>query len=476
MFTVCAQAQSTYDPTSAYSSAGAGNMAYTSGNTTDPYQNQGLTGTNPYGVYQNQSTNGTVSYDPYQTQNANAYSGNNGTVNSQAGLQNNNATYADPYGTSVNPAAGSTAAGTYDPYSVTNTNQAGTYPYGSASSPTDTGMANTAVPYNVTPSPIPVDGTGLYGTGNATVAQPGVTPSPLPLSSLSESATSTTVPVNDTSVEDDLLDLADAEMEDVGEPLYESTKQYMEKLSASGYACAYRGTQGPSTESVFSSFSGNNVTLNTMAIFSDTGTDCILYVLKFVDFNGKNTDLVSPLLDALNSEYRFAKFSSAPNGTVSVSLDLLFTADNAGEICYDGLRRLLNVCDECYEALYTSVEALPDEGQGISMWDDSDLNGSDSVSASYGMTTPAPTAGVPAATEPVQTTQGGRSVIMKVKIRNGGSLNVRMQPDQNSILVGTAEGGKTYDCLSVADNGWYEIVLPNGMTGFISGKRVTEVK
>ena len=477
-FTVNAQAQATYN-SSSYPEISTGNAAYTSGNTSasmyqnqgtassyDPYQNQGTAGAASYNSYQNQGTTGMPSsYVP--SQNSSAYPSTDIVTNNGTGVQVN-----DPYTGNNAFGASNTPTGMSDPYSASSLSNSntGSSLYGNTSSMTDPGVSSTAVPYSVaTPSP-------SESNGNSTVIQPGATPSPLPISSLSDTDGATTVSDGSNNVADnDMMGLLDTQNEDAGEPLYSSTKQYVEKLRSSGFSCTYRGKQGPTSESVFASFSGNNVTLNTIAVFSDTETDCILYVLRFVDFNGKNTDLVSPLLDALNADYRFAKFYSAPNGTVSVTLDLLFTPENAGEICYDGLRRLLNICDECYEALSSSIEALPDEGQGIAMWDDSDVDDTNSDSSQVAVT-PTSSNLVTPPVEQIQETYGGRNIIMKIKIRNGGSVNVRMGPDQNTILVGTAEGGRIYDCLSVADNGWYEIVLPNGMTGFISGKRVTELK
>ena len=428
LLTVSAQAQSTYVPNSGYPTNGTQNVTYTDqSNAANPYQNQTVTGTDPYAANQNPYASGDSSAVPY-----------------------------------------SSAA----PYSAQGT---------------DLSSSGSAVLLpGVTPSPIPASGLSDYGSVSPVPSQmPGVTPSPLPLSSLAATSGATAAPIVG-SADEELSELTDVQSEeDAGDPLYDSTRQYIEKLRSSGFSCTYRGKQGPNSESVFASFSGNNVTLNTIAVFSDTETDCILYVLHFVNFEGKNPDRVSPLLDALNADYRFAKFYSAPNGTVSVSLDLLFSGDNAGEICYDGLRRLLSICDECHEALASSIEALPDAGEGISEWDDSGLEENDSdvqqsvsdASVPYADPTVPVSTPFPSGNTNAQTSQNGqRNVIMKVKIRNGGSLNVRVKPDQNSILVGTAEGGRTYDCLSVADNGWYEIVLPNGMTGFISGKRVTEIK
>ena len=501
LLTVSAQAQSTYVPNSGYPTNGTQNVTYTDqSNAANPYQNQTVTGTDPYAANQN----------PY------------------AANQNPYATNQNPYAANQNPyASGDSSAVPYSsaaPYSAQGTDlgssgsavllpgvtpspipASGLSDYGSVSpvSSQMPGVTPSPLPMSglsdfggvspvssqmpgVTPSPIPVSGLSDYGSVSPVPSQmPGVTPSPLPLSSLAATSGATAAPIVG-SADEELSELTDAQSEeDAGDPLYDSTRQYIEKLRSSGFSCTYRGKQGTNSESVFASFSGNNVTLNTIAVFSDTETDCILYVLHFVNFEGKNPDRVSPLLDALNADYRFAKFYSAPDGTVSVTLDLLFSGDNAGEICYDGLRRLLSICDECHEALASSIEALPDAGEGISEWDDSGLEENDSdvqqsvsdASVPYADPTVPVSTPFPSGNTNAQTSQNGqRNVIMKVKIRNGGSLNVRVKPDQNSILVGTAEGGRTYDCLSVADNGWYEIVLPNGMTGFISGKRVTEIK
>ncbi len=480
LLTVSAQAQSTYVPNSGYPTNGTQNVTYTDqSNAANPYQNQTVTGTDPYAANQNPYASGDSSAVPYSS--AAPYSaqgtdlGSSGSAVLLPGVTPSPipASGLSDYG-SVSPVSSQMPGVTPSPLPMSGLSDFG------GVSPVSSQMPG------VTPSPIPVSGLSDYGSVSPVPSQmPGVTPSPLPLSSLAATSGATAAPIVG-SADEELSELTDVQSEeDAGDPLYDSTRQYIEKLRSSGFSCTYRGKQGTNSESVFASFSGNNVTLNTIAVFSDTETDCILYVLHFVNFEGKNPDRVSPLLDALNADYRFAKFYSAPDGTVSVTLDLLFSGDNAGEICYDGLRRLLSICDECHEALASSIEALPDAGEGISEWDDSGLEENDSdvqqsvsdASVPYADPTVPVSTPFPSGNTNAQTSQNGqRNVIMKVKIRNGGSLNVRVKPDQNSILVGTAEGGRTYDCLSVADNGWYEIVLPNGMTGFISGKRVTEIK
>lgn len=58
----------------------------------------------------------------------------------------------------------------------------------------------------------------------------------------------------------------------------------------------------------------------------------------------------------------------------------------------------------------------------------------------------------------------------QVKIRDDGGVNVRKESNSDSAKVGTAKAGATYPLLSVADNGWYEIQLSDGTTGYVSPK------
>lgn len=65
---------------------------------------------------------------------------------------------------------------------------------------------------------------------------------------------------------------------------------------------------------------------------------------------------------------------------------------------------------------------------------------------------------------------------MQVRIQESGNVNVRAKPNADSARVGSAKAGEVYPCLSIADNGWYEIELPNGKTGFISPRKSSLVE
>ena len=56
---------------------------------------------------------------------------------------------------------------------------------------------------------------------------------------------------------------------------------------------------------------------------------------------------------------------------------------------------------------------------------------------------------------------------------NGSGVNIRSKASKDGEKVGTATAGSVYPYVSITD-GWYEIELPEGGTGFVHGKYVTE--
>lgn len=61
-------------------------------------------------------------------------------------------------------------------------------------------------------------------------------------------------------------------------------------------------------------------------------------------------------------------------------------------------------------------------------------------------------------------------VIGTVTIANSESTKVRAQSSADSEQISLVHPGEHYDCAGVAENGWYEILLPDGNTGFVSNR------
>ncbi|MDR2504953.1 MAG: leucine-rich repeat protein [Oscillospiraceae bacterium] len=57
-----------------------------------------------------------------------------------------------------------------------------------------------------------------------------------------------------------------------------------------------------------------------------------------------------------------------------------------------------------------------------------------------------------------------------VTITGSTTYNVRTTPNTDGEIIGKAAPKDKFDCLSQAESGWYEIVLPDGQVGFVSNK------
>ena len=77
----------------------------------------------------------------------------------------------------------------------------------------------------------------------------------------------------------------------------------------------------------------------------------------------------------------------------------------------------------------------------------------------------------PAAT-PTPEPAAEQEMTLTVRIRDGKAVNVRQTPSKSGEAIGWAFGGESYPLLSTAENGWVEIRLPNGKTGFVSPKMI----
>ena len=72
---------------------------------------------------------------------------------------------------------------------------------------------------------------------------------------------------------------------------------------------------------------------------------------------------------------------------------------------------------------------------------------------------------------PRQPSDPGIGIVMIHQVSKNGA-NLRAVPDPGAAMVGYVPMLTWYVCLSVAENGWKEILLPTGTKGFVSGKLV----
>jgi len=64
---------------------------------------------------------------------------------------------------------------------------------------------------------------------------------------------------------------------------------------------------------------------------------------------------VIQVLNNINAEYRFVKFSIVENKLVTASIDYDFSNCCAGNICLFAVARMIEIVDECYEKIVNSA-------------------------------------------------------------------------------------------------------------------------
>lgn len=58
-------------------------------------------------------------------------------------------------------------------------------------------------------------------------------------------------------------------------------------------------------------------------------------------------------------------------------------------------------------------------------------------------------------------------VVKRIRIRDKNNPNVHKKPKFSSRVIGFAKASTEYEVLDVSENGWYQIRLENGKTGWI---------
>lgn len=67
---------------------------------------------------------------------------------------------------------------------------------------------------------------------------------------------------------------------------------------------------------------------------------------------------------------------------------------------------------------------------------------------------------------------GTQAYIGFARITASDSANVRSEGNGEAAIVGAVRAGNTYKVLSVSESGWYELLLTDGTTGYVSPKLV----
>ena len=95
------------------------------------------------------------------------------------------------------------------------------------------------------------------------------------------------------------------------------------------------------------SFSGKNV--RTVFYFDADAEAVAIRVYDIVKVPEEKADMIYPAINSLNKHFRFAKFVlDTDDNTIQAELDAAFRSHDVGEICYELLIHMVDICDTAY--------------------------------------------------------------------------------------------------------------------------------
>lgn len=136
-----------------------------------------------------------------------------------------------------------------------------------------------------------------------------------------------------------------------------STRQFVQTLDAKciKYTIGSPTDSGQDTMTV--SFQGDNMTTICCHFLFDTNDHGVaVRVYDVVKCPQEKLPAMIVTINALNSQYRFAKFCiNADDFTVQAEMDAVFRDHDVGEIVHELMARMIIICDEAYLELMKAI-------------------------------------------------------------------------------------------------------------------------
>ena len=98
------------------------------------------------------------------------------------------------------------------------------------------------------------------------------------------------------------------------------------------------------------SFSGKNMnSVRTVFYFDADAEGVVIRVYDIAKVPEEKVDMMYPAANSLDRHFRFAKFVlDTDDNTIQAELDAAFRSRDVGEICYELLIRMVDICDTAY--------------------------------------------------------------------------------------------------------------------------------
>lgn len=127
-------------------------------------------------------------------------------------------------------------------------------------------------------------------------------------------------------------------------------------LDNEGTIYTYKGKTDNGEDIFLISFGGDNTDVTVNLFFDNDDTGAVLYVWNLYEIKPSQADECIKVCNDLNSRYRFVKFYyDESDCTVTVQSDVIFRADDIGELCNEIVHRTAFLSDEGYLVLQEAL-------------------------------------------------------------------------------------------------------------------------
>lgn len=130
--------------------------------------------------------------------------------------------------------------------------------------------------------------------------------------------------------------------------MLDTTVSFIKLLDKEGkmYDCEERAKQ---SDVVTLKFAGANCNSMVIRFFFDAdGRSAAVRCFSICRFTEEQAELAINEANKLNNEYRWVRFSIDSDNELAASYDVILTPQNAGEVCYEILARMVNIIDKAY--------------------------------------------------------------------------------------------------------------------------------
>lgn len=140
--------------------------------------------------------------------------------------------------------------------------------------------------------------------------------------------------------------------------MFPSTKQFTDALDAQEitYTVQTAAETGKEKDVVLVAVAAENTDLTITFIFEQDYESAALRIFDFCKVPESKNSAILTALNAQNNRFRFAKFVlDEEEHWVQVEMDAVFRAHDVGEICFELLYRMVDICDAAYPALMKAL-------------------------------------------------------------------------------------------------------------------------